>query len=248
MADNDEELERELAALASWAGFPADRSPRPIVLTGRDRVRVPSTGFPDVEHKQAHLAGAVVTRCEMPAAVLDALRGDVQPYQGDPLVVSSATREEAEFESDRGPVLLPAWNITVDDVPGVFVVLDPMVAEQAWSASEPTGAGLGYYDFAVGDPRGVTLTLSFIGSPKVYTDYHPPLRVHTSPGAVVAGLAVAIDISGGGPRDLYAQRREVTVGLPEPLGNRVLVNPFGQPIPVLPQAPPTRGSTGRHVE
>ena len=39
MADGDEELERELTALASWAGFPAGVSPRPLVLTGRDRIR-----------------------------------------------------------------------------------------------------------------------------------------------------------------------------------------------------------------
>lgn len=231
MADDSEELERELAALTHWAGFPAGRSPRPIVLTGRDRVRVP--GFPDAGHKLAHLAGAVVTRCEVPAAVLDALRGEVRPYQREPLVVSSATRGEAEFESDRGPVLLPAWHLTVDDVAGAFVVLDPGVAEQAWAASGSDVAGLGHYDFAIGDPRGTTFALAFIGSPDVYTDYDPPLRLHTSPGAVVAGLPVPLDKSGGGPRLLYAQRRQVTVELPEPLGDRVLVNPLGQPVPVL---------------
>jgi hypothetical protein len=238
MADEDGDVERELAALAIWAGFPADRSPRPLVLTGSDRVRVPPTGFPDVEHKMAYLAGVIVARCELPATVLEALRTDAHPYSGEPLVVCSAALGQAEFESDRGPVLLQAWNIAIDDVPGTFVVLDPDVAEQAWSAGGPLDAGHRGYDVAFGATDGVAFTLSFIGSPDVYTDYRPPLRVHTSPGAVVVGLPVAIDISGGGPRALYAQRREVTVELPEPLGGRVLVNPFGLPVPVLPEGAP----------
>ena len=70
MADDDGELVRELAVLAHWQRFPADRVPRPLVLTGRDRVRVP--GFADVQHKEAHLAGAVVAYCDLPPAVLDA--------------------------------------------------------------------------------------------------------------------------------------------------------------------------------
>jgi hypothetical protein len=236
MAVDGGDLERELGALATWAAFPASRFPRPLVLTGSDRVRVPSTGFPDGEHKMAYLAGAIVARCEMPATVLGALSDDAHPYPGEPLVVSSAARAEAQFESDRGPVLLPAWNIAIDGVPGVFVVLDPEVAQRAWSAGRHPDAGYLGYGAAFGDTRGVVFTLSFIGSPDVYTDYRPPLRVHSSPGAVVAGLPVAIDISGGGPRLAYAQRREITVKFSEPLGDRVLVNASGLPVPVLPEA------------
>lgn len=237
----DGELERELAALATWAAFPAHRTPRPLVLTGTDLVRVPETGFPDVEHKLAHLAGAIVADCALPAAVLTRLQGDSQPYSGDPLVVSAAARGHAEFPSDRGPVLLPAWEIVMDDVPGVFVVVDPEVVDQAWWAGGPTDTGHQGYDVALGNTDGVALTLSFIGSPDVYTDYHPPLRIHSSPGAVVVGLPVAVDVSGGGPRALYAQRRELTVELPEPLGDRVLVNAFGLPVPVLSDATPHPG-------
>jgi hypothetical protein len=169
----------------------------------------------------------------MAASVLGALLGEARRHPGDPLVVSSAARAEAQFESDRGLVLLPAWKIAIDDVPGVFVVLDPEVVAQAWPADGAVNAGHRGYDVAYGDTDGSAFTLSFVGSPHVYTDHRPPLRVHGSPGAVVVGLPVAIDISGGGPRELYAQRREVTVEFRESLGDRVLVNPFGLPVPVL---------------
>lgn len=243
MADDDGQLKRELAALATWAEFPAGRSPRPLVLTGHDWARVPSTGFPDVEHKEAHSAGAVIARCEIPSAVLGALRGQVRPFQGDPLVVSSATRADAEFESDRGPVLLPSWDIVIDEVSGAFVVLDPDVADRAWSARGSNDTGFGGYDCAVGDLGGTTFVLSFIGSPEIYTDYHPPLRLHTSPGAIVAGLPVPAERSLVGARHTHAQRREITVELPGPLGDRVLVNSFGEPVPVLAEGAPRRGDS-----
>jgi hypothetical protein len=81
---------------------------------------------------------------------------------------------------------------------------------------------------------GAFVVLSFIGGPRVYTDYGPPLRVHSSGGAVVVSDPTATDLAGPGAPLRYAEVREVTVELPAPLGNRVLVDPSGAPIPVLP--------------
>ena len=226
MADHDGDR-----ALQLWSQFPVTAEPRPLVLAGHTVLT--AGGFDSDEAKIAFIEGAVDATVPLAPGVLEAMcpprnRG----YVGPRLEVTAAVLATAPFLTDRGRRELPAWHVTVSRLEGTVTVLDPPVAAQAW---HPPGhshtAGAGLTSSAVLHEDGRTLTLSFIGSPREYTDY-PSATAHESDTAVLI-QAVAIDRpSLGDIRLAYAQQREVTASLSRPLGARVLVTPSGQPVPV----------------
>lgn len=77
---------------------------------------------------------------------------------------------------------------------------------------------------------GLSVAYRFAGIPTAYAEY-PSVRLVEDP-AVVVVAPVAV-LTGPGSRRRYAETREVTFRLQQPLGNRVLVNPDGQPVTVV---------------
>ena len=75
------------------------------------------------------------------------------------------------------------------------------------------------------------MTMQFTGTPFAYADY-PGAEVLEA-GAAIAIIPTAVNIGPPGPRRAYAQKREVSVTLADPLGARVLLDQ--QAVPVLVQ-------------
>ncbi|MGH6877018.1 MAG: hypothetical protein ACREHV_06510 [Rhizomicrobium sp.] len=190
-------------------------------------------GFPSVEAKLAFVRGAVDAASGFPNDLLDAVRsGRGQGYDGPPLILKTAVLSEAEFVTDRGRRRLPAWEVHAEGVPAPIWVLDPPVKELIWGPNDIAAAGsvqrwLGCT--AVVDGRSVTL--SFSGSPREYSDY-PDAEVLEADGAVAIIPNEVSKVPPGQFRRLNAEHREVTVTLSEPLGNRVLLDGHGVPVMV----------------
>jgi len=79
MTRDDERREQVREELQAWAGFPADRQPRPLVLLGP---AARPGGFPDGHKKMAFLQGAIQAAPGFPGPVLHALRGQPGGYAG----------------------------------------------------------------------------------------------------------------------------------------------------------------------
>lgn len=225
-----EHRDGELAALELWSQFPATATPRPLVLVGPP-VMVQG-GFDSGEAKIAYMEGAVDASVPLAPGVLDALCPQrSRAYHGPRLQVTAARRVTAPFLTDRGPRELPAWQVTLGHFDGFVEVLEPATAAQAWrphGRDYPRAAGRSLR--AVLDEDGLALTLSFVGSPRAYTDYsHAAVR--ESDTAVLV-RPVAVDHDAGGIRLLYAERREVRATLARPLGDRVVISDAGDPVPV----------------
>lgn len=221
--DQDEAPARQ--GLRAWAGFPADRQPRPLVLLGS---AARPRAFANAQQKLAFLNGAIEAVPGFPAPVLQALRGRAREHAGPPLLVTAATLGQAEFATDRGRQQLPAWDVRAQDVPEPIWVLDPAVSQLAWT---PPGQELADWrtSTAALSADGRTLTMSWFGSPRAYTDY-PGANVLEA-GAAVAIVPVRRELSTG-LRTAHAERREVTVVLERPLGRRVLLDAGGSPVMV----------------
>ncbi|MGH9069235.1 MAG: hypothetical protein ACRD0J_17365 [Acidimicrobiales bacterium] len=151
--------------------------------------------------------------------------------------MTAGARSEAEFSTDRGQRVLPAWRLEADDVDGPIWVLDPDLAVQAWEPEEPPLSpppfeGRPHRSIsAVLGPDGRTLAFHFTGAPPLVEEY-PRAEVVESAQAVTVA-PVARDIGPPGPRALVGSRREVVVELEEPLGTRVLVDLDGSPAEVI---------------
>ncbi len=220
------------AALALWAEFPVEASPRPLVLTGQTVLF--TGGFPSNQAKLAFLQGAVSTTVPVPAGLLDALCPNRDPTLDDTLLVVGAEPTTGTFPTDRGPKQLPAWTVTLAGVHSLFTVLDPEVTAAAFrpATALPPGAGAMYPARLHTD--GQTVTVSFINGRPEDVDYPRVETLETSTAAVV--VTVGHDIGRPGPRHLIGFRRHVTATLAAPLGARVLIDTTGQPTSVLADA------------
>jgi hypothetical protein len=209
--------------LRAWAGFPADRHPRPLILLSP---AAQSGAFPDGQTKLAFLNGWVEAAPGFPAPILEALRGQPRPGEGSPLLLESAVAGEREFATDRGRKHLPAWCVRAQGVTDLIWVLDPAASRQSW---QPPDAGDLYWrgsEASLGSD-GRTLTLTFTGAPEYYTSY-PGARFLES-GNAVAVIPVREEHVTG-PRVPVGKRREVSATLARPLGNRVLLDEHGAPV------------------
>lgn len=208
--------------LQAWAGFPAERQPRPLILLSS---AVQPGGFPNGQTKLAFHHGLIEAAPGFPTQVLQELRGQPQPWEGPPLLVTSATPGEREFTTDRGRQKLPAWCVWAQDVPEPIWVLDPATSRQSW---QPPGQEFRYWQGqkALVGTDGRTLTLSFTGSPESYTSY-PEAQVLES-GNAVAVIPIAKQLVTGW-LPAVGQTRQVAATLGRPLGNRVLLDGTGSP-------------------
>jgi hypothetical protein len=111
MSGGDQQREQAQRGLRAWAGFPADREPRPLVLLC-PAVRAAPFGA-DVRAKLAFVRGAIEAVPGFPTDILHVMRRHRQEAGPplDPLVVTTATFGTAEFLTDRGWRQLPAWEV-----------------------------------------------------------------------------------------------------------------------------------------
>jgi len=214
-------------ALERWDGFPVDRDPRPVVLTGLsvtelDRLRADTRW-------RALFDGPAVPESELPPqflqAAIDYCR-DVQTRAQRPL--ARIIRAPGPFGTDRGLHEFPAWMMYPADRRWPFVALDPDFERRntwrpeglrAYSASEP-------YSTIAADDR--TLTYRFTGTPAAYAAYLSAEVYETKTAVLVEPVETPLD-----PPDsfrlAYAEDRQVVVRLAAPLGNRVLIWPAHGP-------------------
>jgi hypothetical protein len=231
MASGDQVPDRIARALDLWASFPIDVEPRPLVLLGS---RVRARGFPDSTAKQAFINGVIEAEPGFPPPVLAAVGRPRRGRSGTGLLLTDATREECEFATDRGRRLLPAWRVRARGVREPIWVLDPAIEDSIW---EPTDTSMAHRPEAPFDSKATregddrTITMAFAGSPERDADY-PDARVFQNVGAVAILPIVVSKIPPGQPRPACGATREVTVVLSEPLGARVLLNPWGAPVMV----------------
>jgi hypothetical protein len=211
---------RASQGLQAWAGFPADRQPRPLVLLSP---AVRPAVFSDGQKKIAFLQGAVEAAPDFPASLLEALHSQPRDYAGPPVLLTTATLGETEFATDRGRRRLPAWEIWAEGVREPFWVLDPATGQLTW---EPPGRDRTSW-------RGRAAALGLDGQTLTMTGYRGA-RILES-GNAVAILPVSKEIGpGSGWQTAHGERRELTVVLARPLGNRVLLDETGSPVMVTP--------------
>ena len=216
--------------LDAWAGFPADRQPRPLVLLDST---VQPGGFPDGQTKLAFHRGLIEAVPDFPAPVLQILRGRPRARAGSPLLLTGATAGETEFVTDRGRQRLPAWCVRARDVPEPIWVLDPGIGDRCWQPPGHGHDGWRGLEATLGTDS-CTLTMSFIGSPQGYTSY-PGARVLES-GNAIAMIPIRVELVTGW-RTAVGVTRQVTVTLDRPLGNRVLLDDAGSPVMVTSAQP-----------
>ncbi|WP_144118604.1 hypothetical protein [Catellatospora sichuanensis] len=242
--------------LARFADFPVDRVPRPIVLL-EDRVK--EYGYTSGDAKIAMSQGRLTLQAALPdgpATVRVALPdGTVevpaisarQAYDmlvavGDPasapdaspspLLVTKVALGEAEFRTDRGPRVLPAWLFTAPESMQPLAVAAP--SDTAFWPVEHADAVMDAEGLAT---DGVTLTLRLATPPEPCSGQ--PVHEYAAE-AVESAKAVAVRLkivatspaaspggSGDCVRDLMLRTAEYTVRLARPLGNRVLLRASG---------------------
>jgi hypothetical protein len=160
-------------AVGCWAGFPVAQRLRPLVFVG-PRARVDG-GFHSGSAKVGFLHGLIESALPLPGRIVAALGAETAteatPPRGTvPIVITGVRQAEAEFRTDRGPRMIPAWQLEADCVDGSIWVADPE-PNPIWQPQRPPripppcsgsphrliGAVL------AADQR--TLTVSFVGAP-----------------------------------------------------------------------------------
>jgi len=237
----DQEREWAIWALEQWSTFPVNRDPRPLVLVG-PRIRT-DQGFSSATAKIAFLTGAIDGDASVPPAVLELLRatdwsGTMSLEPARP-VVRNARLSEAEFMTDRGRQMLPAWRLESDGVIGSIWVLDPESVRTEWRLPEPPlrpapFPGIPHRAQAASiDPDDRHLDFRFVGRPENLADYRSA-EVIESPTAVVV-LPTMMYREPFGPHSIVSpvgRTRSVSVELGAPLGARVLVDLDARPVVV----------------
>jgi len=216
-------------ALDLWGSFPVAQEPRPLVLLGE---RVRPLAFPDGTTKQAFLNGAITAESGFPRQVFEAMRLSGRRSSETVLIMTDATLEEFEFTTDRGRRFLPAWRVRAKGIHEPIWVLDPAIEGSIWEPMDQGMAHLYHGGSTASTGRdGCTITMAFVGSPAKYADY-PEAQVFQKSGAIAIQPVIVDKIPPGQPRPAIGARREVTVILSEPLGAKVLLDPWGAPVVV----------------
>lgn len=236
----------------AWAGFPAYREPRPLVLLG------PTVLVWSIRDGKARLAaerGLIEAIPGFPTDILHALRGhrgtDACSCVGDqqiadafgvptrtfhcadtsvaPLLVTAAAPGIAKFLTDRGQQQLPAWEVHAEGVSHPIWVLDPDAIQRAWKPPGLDDRDLAWRgSIAELTPNGRTIAMSFAGVEDADTKY--PRAAVLEGKAMVAIVPVAVDIGPSDRRKGYEWYREVSAALTQPLGPRVLLDANGCPV------------------
>lgn len=230
-------LDRERArwALSLWAEFPVADKPRPLVLNGNS---VSFNGvFRDGFEKDAVLNGVIESAIDLPVSVLDELGDRADRPVGGRVVIAGSDRTVASFDTDRGPVELPAWRLILRDSDVTITVLDPTIRRSSWRPPAwPLRQSFTPESHGWLGPDGQTLTLAFMGLTKSFVTYSRANVFSSSTAVIVVPVPEHVGPPGRAVM-LGAVERRIDVTLDEPLGARVLVETNGQPVPVMATAP-----------
>lgn len=216
--------------LSRWKDFPVLEVPRPIVLLDLP-VHLGAGGFVDSDAKTAFGYGAIEATVDLPKGLRGLITGGHQrrPAPGTVIITSVRPCEEI-FRCDRGPRLLPAYQLHVTGLKDLCTVLDPSL-ELWWprSADEP---GHRYTYTANIDKDDRTLRFPAFGG--YFTEFHH--AEFTEYPTCVVGRAVTSekDVPPSTMVPAVAVNAMVTGRLQSPLNGRVLVHESGEPIAVLP--------------
>ena len=249
-------------ALAWWANFPVDASPRPVVLTGSDIVD-PTNGFPNGGDKAAYVAGLFTLRTTLPtgpstmngqrlssaADALADLRGMGGGKDAGPagLAIIAVRLGTATFSTDRGRRTLPAWSFRFPGVAEPAFVLAIPSADRWPRPGMPMPDGMPAGASPSSD--GSKITVSFIGA-AAGTE---PCEAEYTADLTQSRTAVEVSVRqlpNPHPSPITASNiacaavgypRTVTVALQPPLGNRVLVDSRGVPLGARSLPPGTAG-------
>jgi len=218
-------------ALALWAQFPVDADQRPLVLIGP---RLIEAGYTTRQAQQAFRERNLTVGPGVPVRAVASLLAAAGPLSEGGcygLVVRAGQPTRRGFATDRGEQTLKAWSLTVTGSLAPLVVLDADEQQRIWSPAEGhlSGAGEVAGVRADLDVAGTRLRYQFYGSPRRCTDYDGA-ELATSRTAVAIKPHAGNKTGGTGNQLLYAERREVWVDLPTPLGARVLIDAGGRPI------------------
>jgi hypothetical protein len=188
------------------------------------------SGLSPDDPDKAFLHGAVDAGPGFPAPVLEALRGQPGDYAGPPLMLADAVLGSARYETDRGPRVLPTWEVHAQEVFHAIHVLDPAVISsgQVW---EPPGRK------RVGGERpkvtlvadGRTLTMSFTGDWSASIDDGPARTLESGNAVALLNMETPKPRRAGFHAGVGV-RRKVTAVLERPLGSRVLLDVKGAPV------------------
>jgi hypothetical protein len=217
-------------SLEKWASFPVDADPRPLVLLG-ERVNV-KEGFTDDDGKIAFIEGRVDADGKVPPEAAEAFAQLAKPAEGNPRIkVLSVHKGTAAFPTDRGGRDLPAWIFELTQTLGPVAVLAIKPEYEA-----------GYATFqAKVSADGVTLTVTMAKA-------SPPCpgepRITLEPQWLESATAVAVGLKqvigpvepgekGNCAHDAALHMAEYPIRLDRPLGNRVLVDSHGNPMPAI---------------
>ncbi len=240
--------------LGWWADFPIHASPRPLVLTGPDVVG-PAAGFANGYDKSAFIHGHFELRTALPGGpetvdghrirpAADALAelcgsGDGQA-DGPALAITAVLLETATFATDRGARELPAWSFRFAGGTGPASVLAVPPADRWPQPGMPTDAERTVRGVTVSDD-GSEATVAFVGAAAGtglgHAEYAADVaHSRTAVSISVRRLANPTPLPSGPPqpgtvRMLGGHLRTVTVTLQPPLGDRVLVDSRGVPLP-----------------
>jgi len=244
-------------ALRLWADFPVNASPRPLVLTG-PAILDPANGFPaDGDAKMAYIEGDFQLKTTLPtepstvngqqvitaAQALAELRsqGDGKQPVPKPLPITDAMLGTGRFSTDRGARSLPAWTFRFAGVTNPALVLAIPPTDRWPLPGMPTSDG-GPGGVTI-SPDGSHLTLSFIGAAPGTGACEAEYTADIAQSATAVSISPRESAHGGnnggnngggdlqGSCDLVGYRRTVTVTLQSPLGNRVVVDSRGVPLP-----------------
>jgi hypothetical protein len=241
-------------ALTAWVNFPVNASPRPLVLPDGDDQIVGSASFgvSSNDQKLAFGEGAIDPPPTLPSTPTEAdgyrlitagqafrelSAGNGQSLTATRIQTTSVTLGAASFDSDRGPLQLPAWVFTF----GGGVTGSQAVLAVAPASTYPIPAPLitqsrlsMFYQAELGSDQR-TLTVDTGGAPSGSgpCDARYSLEVVSSDTAVAIGVVVQPNPA---PSDqacpAMAVLTQLTTVLAAPLGARVVVNVQAQPVDV----------------
>lgn len=229
-------------ALHAWAGFPVQRSPRPLVLLHGD-VLGPDDGFPTTAAKDAYGNGEINAPASWPATPASSMGYPIVGASGafkklttsrtsshpigtpPPLSTTGVQLGTGQFLTDRGYRTLPAWIFSFSGVdnPAKVLAVGPSAI---YSAAVTRGGTSPAQMSATVDAGGRHLVANFAGAPAgtgpctaSYT-----LAIRESKQAVAVEL---ISHTHGSPYAScfkIAYLRHATAELTAPLGARVVVD------------------------
>lgn len=237
----------ESAALRLWAGFPVDASPRPVVLTGA-AINDPATGFTNAAEKIAYLSGDFDLGTALPSAprasggqpimsASDALailrgQGAGAPAPTTALRITDVHLGNSTFSTDRGPRSLPAWIFTLAGVTDPAGVLAIPPAHRWPQSGQPHHPARFTVTFSSDRHRA---TISFVGGPSGNGPCGAEYSIHLAQSSTAVEVSIqqlpSPNTSSATACTTIALSRSLTVTLNPALGNRVMVDSSGTPLP-----------------